>query len=182
MTIKIILSCFLLLSCWGCAFSPATQIPPALPVPSETLQPPTAENGNSKETLFQTLIPVADMNRSILFSTPENLNNDFHIGNSLVILVENTTEYDFIHPYSMKPEIYAHEAGSCSQIENFGNYIDPGPETIEPSGFSVVNALPKPLKYDEPIEVRIVVVGDLVDENGNVVRTAGAYIDVLLEP
>lgn len=122
------------------------------------------------------------MNQSLQISTPESLNNDFKIGRSVRVLVENTTEFNFVHPSALKPDIFAFGVDTWEAIDNIMNYVGQEKEIIEAHGLSVATILPKPLKYDEPIEIRIVVVGILVDETGNVVKQAGAYIDVVLEP
>lgn len=168
---------FLLSLCLGCS-APQTETPLAESsrIIPETQMPVSKE---SKEGLFQTLVSIEDMNQSVKLFLSENSANDFRIGHSFTILIANTTEFVFVR--LLKPTFYVFEEDAWHEIEDFTNY-DVVQETIEPGGFSMLSGLPVPSKYDGPVEVRVVLTGDLVDENSNIVRLAGAYIDIMLQP
>jgi len=171
--VNFILSCCLFIP----VFSGCTPVTPK----NETIY----ENATSipeKEQTFRHLVPIEDMNISIKLSIPIEWNNDLRLGKAISMEVENTSDNNFKYPFIEGPKVYAYIDENWIEIENSANYVGTFENIVKAHSFLIAGVAPNPPQLDKEIELRIVLTGHLVDENGNELKRAGAYIDINLGP
>ena len=146
---------------------------------------PLAPGGNgSPDRAFADVFPVAieDWNESIRVTLPEEFNPELKIGETLDLLIENTTDTPFRYPNAEGPLLFALEAGDWVPLENLVEYVGSTTLVVLPHDFLTASVLPFFEQLEVSHEVRIALHGELLDENGGVIRPVGAYIDAVIEP
>jgi hypothetical protein len=143
---------------------------------------------SQKEVAFIQLAPVKEWNATIKFWSPEPTDL-FTIGDPVHLSLENFSEYKVIFPRDNGIKIYQYDEGQNTwlQIENKMRYIPPGNTQVSPKstglpGVIGIGLLPELRSEGKPIEIRVVVVGNLEKNNELTNEQVGAYIDITLQP
>jgi hypothetical protein len=129
-------------------------------------------------------LPLQEMNKDINLSAPSYL-NDFKMRENIWLVFYNTSDLpvDLSQEYGVS--IFQNNGDEWVQVENHVDY-PPSDKWILANGSDeylwdaiVVNPH---LFSDKPIQLRIVILGNFVKENGRIGKEAGAYKDVTLNP
>jgi hypothetical protein len=145
---------------------------------------------SSKEQAFADITPVPyhDLNDKHRVTIPPGL-NDFKFGNSIKLELVNETQYPIEFPSDFGITLYYYDESSNKWVEinNIVDYLPFGNKELLPtrkddSGGLWFSVYPDVQDFSKPITIRILMVGELVDEESSNEVLVGAYIDVTLVP
>jgi len=145
---------------------------------------------SSKEQGFADIIPVPyhDLNDIIRLTIPPGL-NDFKYGNSIELELVNESQYPIEFPSDFGINLYYYDETSEKWVEinNIVVYLPLGnkellPTTKDDPGGLGLTMYPEIQDFSKPITIRILMVGELADEESSNEVLVGAYIDVTLVP
>jgi hypothetical protein len=145
---------------------------------------------SSKEQAFADIIPVPyhELNTILRLNTPPGM-NDYKFGNSIGFELLNESRVPISLPPDRGIKLYTYDeiTEKWVGINNIGVYLPIGNAEILPAsnyGTGVPNTAVYPdiQDFSKPITIRILMVGELADEESSNAGLVGAYIDVTLVP
>jgi len=147
---------------------------------------------SSKEESFDKMYPDIEMNSKMSFWEPDTTINTFISGDPVHLILENLTDksIQLSNDYGIVILTYDKKSRIWLNVENEGKYIphdnlDVGPVLLQKNedspGVIGIPLSPKIENHQKPIEIRIVVFGNLVDEQ-KIPEEVGAFIDMTLYP
>ena len=136
---------------------------------------------SAKDTAFAYLIPAGDMNGSIKLQmwNPDEASS-LRNGDKVSLALSNASYYDVSMPedFGMYVLRFDEAAGEWKDVGyellNHGGMIERGSEAIN------VQIRPQVESSNEPVEIRVVVLGDMASTVQS--KQVGAYIDLTLQP
>jgi hypothetical protein len=142
-------------------------------------------NQNKLDRMPGITLPLKDMNSDLQLSAPQELNT-FKMSDNLRLILSNSSNNPIILPQDYGAQIFEKTAESWEILENRFDY-PPGEKGVNPRDDQPsreVVLVVHPLVFSEqPVTVRIVVVGNYYDEaSGTKGKQVGAFIDITLEP
>lgn len=143
---------------------------------------------SEQEVSFIQLISVEEMNTKIRFWDLES-SEVFKIGDSVHLSLENHSKEKVKFPtdYGVRIFTCSKVDKAWSEIKNGMKYLPSGSRHLSPKGTDspgVIDIGLWPLLENEgnPIEIRVVVVGNVERNNVMTDEQVGAYLDLTLEP
>lgn len=145
---------------------------------------------SSKEQAFADIIPVPyhDLNDLFRLTIPPGL-NDFKFGNSIHLELVNESQYpiEFPSDFGINLSYYDETSKKWGEINNIVVYLPLGnkellPTTKDGPGGPGLTVYPDIQDLSKPITIRVLMVGELADEESSNEVLVGAYIDVTLVP
>jgi hypothetical protein len=113
--------------------------------------------------------------------------NSFKTNESIALLIRNISDTQIVVPPDFDTKIFVRTDNEWIEVQNKTVYLNESPFTLEPNknfdatkiaSFVVLPDLPD---YSVPSEIRIFVVGTLI-ENGKESKKVASYIDLTLNP
>jgi hypothetical protein len=135
---------------------------------------------------FKQIVPELELNTAIRLLISDQLTNEFTIGYSFDLLLENTSEHQVWFPqgYGLRVFSYSEDSKEWIELQNRVEYVSGIEDILDPHGkgnwLAVVSANPEITKSIEPVSVRILVVGEIFTGGRPTGEQVGAYIDVSL--
>ena len=150
----------------------------------------TSGASSRKEREFSKIsqLDAQDLNTQIDLSLPE-VGNDFKFGSPILVNLENATRDTVIFPpdYGVVLAVYDEEEGEWGTIENLTEYATTTVRHLAPVGKNstgqiTFSVLPDMQAYNQPVIIRILVVGALDQADAATAEPVGAILDVTLAP
>ncbi len=144
----------------------------------------------NKETTFRKLFHIRDMNNSMRLETwlPEAI-NDLHLGTNIDLAVINESKNKILFPsnYGVRILNYDKKYNNWIEIPNGMAYIPYGMRQVSPKGEETegiisVGVYPQIENSDNPIEIRVVIIGTTTYGFLPIHKKVGSYIDLTLQP
>jgi hypothetical protein len=145
---------------------------------------------SSKEQGFADIIPVPyhELNTILRLNTPPGM-NDYKFGNSIGFELLNESQVPISLPPDRGIKLYTYDeiTEKWVEINNIGVYLPIGNAEIWPASYDgpgdpETAVYPDIQDFSKPITIRILMVGELADEESSNEVLVGAYIDVTLVP
>jgi hypothetical protein len=125
-------------------------------------------------------IPLEDMNNELHLSAPPEINTFKTTDNCRLVLV-NSSDTPILLPQDYGVHIFQYVDGKWESIENRFDYPSGEKEVLPRDNQpfrEVVLAVHPFVLSDQPVTVRVVVVGNFIQENGETGKQVGAFIDI----
>ncbi|OGO27710.1 MAG: hypothetical protein A2136_06555 [Chloroflexi bacterium RBG_16_54_11] len=143
---------------------------------------------SKKEIAFAYIVPAGDMNGSVRLDlqNPKNL-NDLRIGDEILLAINNISNYeiDFPPDYGVLILNFDEVMGDWNIIPNETVYSNEINELsfmpIDEKGVAF-SELPRIENNDQPVDIRVVVMGKTTDNTIPASKEVGAFIDLTLQP
>ena len=145
---------------------------------------------SSKEQAFEDVIsmPYQDLNDMLKLKPTPGL-DDYTFGNPIYLDLVNESQYPIEFPSDFGISMYYYDEISEKWIEinNIVDYLPLGKKELLPTrkdspGGSGITVYPDIQDLSKPITIRVLMVGELADEESSNEVLVGAYIDVTLVP
>ena len=141
----------------------------------------------SKEAAFSRIVPLSEMNTRLKFMALDSSEKPYKIGSSIELALENTSSNRVIFPSDYGIKIFTYQNGKWISINNLTKYIPEGNTQVSPKGpdnpgIIGVGFFPDLSNDGRPIELRVVVIGDVYEGENPTGEKASAYIDITLQP
>jgi hypothetical protein len=129
--------------------------------------------------------PAEEMNKQIRLQAPQGWNN-FKIGDLVMLAVEVTGSSEVEFPMDYGARMFIKENGKWIEVEDFTTYQE-GHLYLSPAKgdpFKIGGAGVRPIlpEKDHPITLRIILIGNIYENNQITDEKVAAYIDVQLKP
>jgi hypothetical protein len=129
-------------------------------------------------------IPLENMNDKLQLSAPSEINT-FTIGDDLGFVIENLSDRPVILPQDYGIQIYEYINNQWEIIENGMEYPKGETEVLPKSNkpFQRIIFSTYPLVFtDQPVKLRVVVVGNYEENGKHDGEEVGAYVEVTIKP
>ncbi len=129
-------------------------------------------------------LPVEEMNTDLHILAPLDINT-FMMGDVIWLILYNTSNLPVVLPQDYGVHIFRFVEEDWEAV---GDQLEtaPGNKWVLANGDETHRSeavIVDPAIYDiEPVQIRIVIVGNYVKANGRVGKEVGAYVDVTLNP
>lgn len=143
---------------------------------------------NVRESAFQSLMQVSHINDFVRLSAPVELSNDFKLGSTVDLLLENTSgKYVSFSPdYGVRILAYSEERQDWEDVPNAISYLGDSLDILGPrdegNWMAVVTVVPRLPDASEEIDIRVVVIGEVLERGSPTGDKAAAFIDLTLIP
>ncbi len=141
-----------------------------------------------KEKEFANLYPKVEMNKTLQFFQPEE---QFKFGSTVDLWLKNMSDQAVSFPAdaNIKIFVFSQDKGTWDAVNNKMLYGLEGnnkfsvllPFKANPAN-QIWIAFDPDIVDTKPIEVRVVVVGNMLQSENSIGASVGAYIDIVLEP
>ena len=135
---------------------------------------------------FKQIVPELELNTAIRLLISDQLPNEFTIGSSFDLLLENISEHQVWFPqgYGLRVFSYSEDSKEWMELRNRVEYVAGIEDILDPHGkgnwLAVVTANPEITKSIEPVSVRVLVIGEIYNDGNPTGEQVGAYLDVSL--
>ena len=129
-------------------------------------------------------LPLEKMNDKLKLTAPRELSS-FKIGDDLGLVLTNLSDETIVLPQDYGVHIYQNVDNQWEAVENRIDYGEGEKvmlaENHQPFRDAIVVVTPLVFS-DQPVKIRVVIVGQYQKSNGKMGDDVGAYIDITLQP
>jgi len=128
-------------------------------------------------------ISIEDVNSQLRLSAPEGWNT-FKTGQSIVLEIENISDHTIAVDYTL-PRVFLYQEEQWVEIEKLGEYTGETIQILSPTdgdADGAVGILPDLPDPSQAVTLRILVVGNIVQDGVVTEEQTAAFIDILLSP
>ena len=140
------------------------------------------------EMAFSSILDVSDVNSSIKFDSTPHLVNPNALQPTFIVKLNNTSEHYILFPsdYRIRLFLYSDDTNQWIEIENKANVASDLNLVLAPSGSDGAEIAFVPFHPDleateYPVDIRVVVSGNVIIGDDEIGEQVAAYVDLHLD-